>query len=90
MPKKIPIRQCVACRQHKEKPQLARIVRTSDGKVVYDGRGKVPGRGAYICKSTACLEKAIKSRALSRALDTPVEEELFETLRGQMKEADDG
>ena len=44
MPKKIPIRQCVACREHREKPLLARVVRTPEGAVVYDSRGKVPGR----------------------------------------------
>ena len=90
MPKKIPIRQCVACRIHAEKPHLARIVRTPEGAVIYDPRGKAAGRGAYICKQISCLEKAIKTRALSRALDTPVEEELFEALRAQMKEAGDG
>jgi len=90
MPKKIPIRQCVACRVHAEKPMLARIVRTPEGAVVYDPRGKVAGRGAYICKQVSCLEKAIKTKALSRALETPVEAELFEALRAQMKEAGDG
>ena len=53
MPKKIPIRQCVACREHREKPLLARVVRTPEGAVVYDSRGKVPGRGAYLCPSEA-------------------------------------
>jgi predicted RNA-binding protein YlxR (DUF448 family) len=86
MPKKIPIRQCVACREHREKSQLARIVRTPDGRVVYDGRGKIPGRGAYICRSVACLEKAVRSRALSRALEAEVGEELLAGLRRQMEE----
>ncbi len=90
MAKKIPVRQCVACREHREKPQLARIVRTPSGEVVYDAKGKVSGRGAYICKSVACLEKAIKSRALSRALEVPIPDEMFETLRLQMKEGGDG
>ena len=60
MPKKIPVRQCVACRQQKEKPQLARVTRTPDGKILYDPKGKVSGRGAYLCKSVSCLDKAIK------------------------------
>jgi predicted RNA-binding protein YlxR (DUF448 family) len=90
MPKKIPVRQCVACRAHKEKPELARVVRTPDGTVVYDPRGKVSGRGAYICRDVKCLEKAIKSRALSRALEAPIDESVFETLRAQMREAGDG
>ena len=74
MQKKIPIRQCVACREHREKPLLARVVRTPDGRVVYDGRGKVPGRGANLCRSTACLERAVRSRALSRALEIDIPE----------------
>jgi Predicted nucleic-acid-binding protein implicated in transcription termination len=86
MPKKIPIRQCVACRERREKPLLARVVRMPDGRVVYDGRGKVPGRGAYICRNVACLEKAVKTRALSRALEAEIGEELLTELRRQMEE----
>lgn len=86
MQKKIPIRQCVACREHREKPLLARVVRTPDGRVVYDGRGKVPGRGAYLCRSTACLERAVRSRALSRALEIDIPEEMFDVLRQQMEQ----
>ena len=83
MPKKIPVRQCVACRQQKEKPQLARVTRTPDGKILYDPKGKVSGRGAYLCKSVSCLDKAIKSRALSRALDWEIPDEVYQTLRQQ-------
>ena len=83
MPKKIPVRQCVACRQQKEKPQLARVTRTPDGKILYDPKGKVSGRGAYLCKSVSCLDKAIKSRALSRALDSEIPDEVYQTLRQQ-------
>lgn len=86
MPKKIPIRQCVACHERREKPLLARVVRMPDGRVVYDGRGKVPGRGAYICRNIACLEKAVKTRALSRALEAEIGEELLTELRRQMEE----
>jgi predicted RNA-binding protein YlxR (DUF448 family) len=86
MQKKIPIRQCVACREHREKPQLDRVVRKPDGQVVYDGRGKVPGRGAYLCRNVACLERAVRSKALSRALETDIPEEMFDTLRAQMEQ----
>ena len=86
MPKKIPIRQCVACREHREKPLLARVVRTPEGAVVYDSRGKLPGRGANLCPSEACLEKAVKSHALSRALETEITPEIYETLRQQCRE----
>ncbi|MBR5390410.1 MAG: YlxR family protein [Clostridia bacterium] len=89
MPKKIPIRQCVACREHREKPHLARIVRTPEGKAVYDARGKLPGKGAYICRSTACLERAIKSRALNRALEIEITPDVYDALRAQMEEDDE-
>lgn len=86
MAKKIPMRQCVTCREHIEKPLLARIVRTPQGDVVYDGKGKVSGRGAYICKNMACLEKAIKTKALQRALETEISDEIYDTLRRNMED----
>ena len=86
MPKKIPIRQCVACREHREKPLLARVVRTPGGEVVFAPGGRAPGGGAYLCRSPACLEKAVKSRALARALETDITPEIYETLRRQMEQ----
>lgn len=85
MPKKIPVRQCVACRQKKEKYALARVVRTPEGEVLYDAKGKISGRGAYICKDIKCLEKAVKSRALARALDCDIPDEAFEELKRQFE-----
>lgn len=90
MQKKKPVRQCVACRERKEKGQLVRVVRMPDGVIAVDTRGKMPGRGAYLCKEEACLEKAVKSRALQRALECEIPQDTLEALRRQMKEADDG
>ena len=67
--KKTPMRMCVACREMKPKRELIRIVRTPENEICADTTGRAAGRGAYICKSQACLEKAIKIRALERALD---------------------
>ena len=75
MQKKKPVRQCVACREKKEKGQLVRVVRMPDGVIAVDTRGKMPGRGAYLCKEEACLEKAVKSRALQRALECEIPQE---------------
>ena len=86
MPKKIPVRQCVACRQQKEKPQLARITRTPQGDIVYDPKGKAPGRGAYLCGKPECLKKARKSRAIERALSVSVPDEVYEQLEQQMEQ----
>jgi len=86
MPKKIPMRQCAACREKKEKYALARVVRTPAGEVLYDAKGKVSGRGAYICKDLKCLEKAVKSRALARALECDIPDEAFAELRRQFEQ----
>lgn len=85
MPKKIPLRQCVGCREHREKPQLVRVVRSPEGEIALDLRGKLPGRGAYICPDPQCLKRAVKSRALERALNVPIPPEVMETLAAQLE-----
>ena len=55
MPKKIPMRQCVGCREMKEKRALIRLVKPPEGPVSLDFKGKLPGRGAYVCPDPACL-----------------------------------
>ena len=67
MQKKIPMRRCVGCRVSRPKRELIRVVCSAEGRVELDTTGRLPGRGAYVCPSAACLEKAIKSRALERA-----------------------
>ena len=89
MPKKIPIRQCLGCREQKAKTELLRVVRSPEGSVSLDFRGKAPGRGAYICRSGECLKRAVRSRALERSLGAPIPEEGYERLREE-REAGDG
>ena len=86
MPKKIPMRQCLGCREHKQKKELIRVVRSPEGEVSLDFKGKMPGRGAYVCPQAACLAKARKSRALERAFDTALPPEVYEALEQQMEE----
>lgn len=86
MPKKIPMRQCVGCREMKPKKELIRVVRSPEGAVSLDFRGKLPGRGAYVCPDSACLARARKSRALERAFDSPLPPEVYAALESQMKE----
>ena len=83
MAKKIPMRMCVSCREMRPKKELTRVVRTPEGAVVIDPTGRANGRGAYLCLKAACLDKAIKSRALERALETKIEPETYDTLRAQ-------
>ncbi len=84
MPKKIPMRMCVGCREMHEKRELIRIVKSAEGMVSIDMRGKAPGRGAYICKKNDCLERAMKSRALERALEHRIEPDVYERLREEL------
>lgn len=85
MEKKIPMRQCVGCRAMRPKRELVRVVRSPEGEISVDLRGKKSGRGAYVCRDAGCLKKAIKSRALGRAFGVEVPEEIYETLRAQME-----
>ena len=82
MPKtrKIPMRMCVGCREMKEKRSLMRVVKSPEGAISFDRVGKAPGRGAYVCKSKECFEKAVKQRQLERALETRIDEAVFSQL----------
>lgn len=68
----------------KPKAELIRIVRTPDGRVLADSTGKASGRGAYVCRSSECLKKSIRSKALSRALEVPVGEDVLEALEKEI------
>ena len=73
-------RTCVACREESPKRALIRIVRSPAGAVFLDERGKLPGRGAYLCADRECLEKARKTKGLARALKTDIPEDLYDRL----------
>ena len=88
MPKKIPLRQCLGCREMKPKRELIRVVRSPEGEVSLDFGGKKPGRGAYVCPSPECLARVRKSRALERAFSAQLPAEVYEALELQMKEGD--
>lgn len=82
--KKIPMRRCLGCMESFPKKELIRVVRQPDGTVTIDHRGKVSGRGAYICRSTECLRKAEKARRLSRALECEIPEDVMDRLRDEL------
>lgn len=89
MPKKIPMRQCVGCREMKPKRELIRVVRSPEGEVSLDFKGKKPGRGAYVCPSPECLKRARKAKALERAFSAPLPPEVYEALEGQIQRGED-
>jgi uncharacterized protein len=80
MPKKIPLRMCVACRTMRPKRELIRLVASNSGDIALDPTGKKPGRGAYVCRSRTCLEQAIRGRKLDKGLKTKVSELVIAAL----------
>ena len=86
MAKKLPMRQCVGCREMKPKNQLIRIVRSPEGEISLDFRGKAPGRGVYVCPNGVCFQKARKSRGAERSLETAIPDEVYAALEERLKE----
>ena len=84
-PRKIPQRQCVGCRTMYDKRDLLRVVKSPEGEITLDASGKKSGRGAYVCRSAECLKKAQKSKALDRALEVTIPEEVYTALQQQME-----
>ena len=84
--RKIPIRQCLGCNEHKPKREMIRVVRLPDGGVVLDLVGKVSGRGAYICPSAACFKKAKKSGRIEHILECEISEELYSEMEQMIAE----
>ncbi len=79
---------CVACREMRAKKDLMRIVRTAEGELVLDLTGKLSGRGAYLCRDAACLNKAIKIRALERALEAPLNDTVKTAMESEIETHD--
>lgn len=88
MQKKIPMRQCVGCREMKPKKELIRAVKSPEGTISLDFKGKAPGRGAYVCPDPACLKRAIKAKSLERAFETAIPTEVYDALVAAMEEGD--
>lgn len=82
--KKIPMRQCMGCNEHKPKQELLRVVRSPENQVSLDFTGKKSGRGAYICRSVKCLQKARKSRRLDRILECEIPEEVYDAMEQEL------
>ena len=90
MQKKIPQRQCMGCRERREKRAMIRVVRTPEGEVTLDFSGKKNGRGAYLCPNPDCLKKAIRSKALDRSLEVAIPQEVYDRLEKEMEAGANG
>lgn len=83
--KKIPLRQCLGCGEMKSKKEMLRVIRTPEDTVVLDTTGKKNGRGAYVCMSGECLQKAMKNKGLERSLKMAIPREIYEELEKEWK-----
>ena len=82
--KKVPVRQCLGCNEHKPKAELIRVVRDPEGCISLDTRGKKSGRGAYICRNVSCLKKARRSKRIDRSLDVTIPEEVYDRMEREL------
>lgn len=80
--KRIPQRTCMGCNTSKNKDELIRIVKDKNENIFIDVSGKANGRGAYICNSVECLEKAIKNKRLEKCFEVKIDNKIYESLRG--------
>lgn len=83
-PRKIPMRQCLGCNEHKPKKELIRIVRSPEGVISLDLSGKKSGRGAYICRDLKCLKKARKSGRIAHNLECEISPQVYDTLEAEL------
>lgn len=84
MARKAPMRQCTGCREMKNKKEMLRVIKTPEGEIVLDATGKKNGRGAYLCFSRECLEKAVKSKGLERSLKVKIPDNVYEQLKEEL------
>lgn len=86
--KKIPMRKCTGCGEMKNKKELLRVIKTPESEIILDDTGRKNGRGAYICKSRACLQKARKNKGLERSLQTAIPDAVYDALEKEMEKFD--
>lgn len=87
--KKVPSRMCLGCREMKPKKELLRIVKNQAGEVSIDTSGKKPGRGAYICFNTLCLDNAKKARRIEKEFEIAIPPEVYQNLREEIDKIND-
>ena len=76
---------CLGCREHKDKKELVRVVRSPEGEVSVDLTGRKNGRGAYLCPCMDCFKKAVKGKGLERSFKMAIPKEVYESLEKEME-----
>ncbi|MBR2944862.1 MAG: YlxR family protein [Clostridia bacterium] len=89
MEKKVPLRKCLGCMSSFPKKDLVRVLKTPEGEVVIDLGGKKSGRGAYICKNSQCLKKALKAKRLQASLETEIPNTIIGELEKELNIANE-
>lgn len=84
--KKIPMRQCVGCKEMKNKREMMRVLKTAEGPIVIDTTGRKNGRGAYLCMTKDCLAKARKNKGLERSFKMSIPDEVYDKLEKEFDE----
>ncbi len=84
----MPLRQCIGCGEMKSKKEMLRVLKTTDDTIEIDATGRKNGRGAYLCPSTDCWKKAVKSKGLERSLKIAIPKEVYEMLEKEMEQFD--
>ncbi|MCI7804639.1 MAG: YlxR family protein [Oscillospiraceae bacterium] len=86
--KKIPMRMCLGCNEMKNKREMIRVVKSPEGEISLDFTGKKSGRGAYICKSRECFEKARKARRFEKSLSCKIDDSVYEVMEHEFTAED--
>lgn len=84
--KKVPQRKCVGCQEMKNKKDMIRILHTPEDELVIDATGRKNGRGAYLCFSMECFEKAVKSKGLERSLKMSISPAVYDSLKKEIEQ----
>lgn len=86
--KKIPMRMCLGCNEMKNKREMIRVVKSPEGEISLDFTGKKSGRGAYICRSRECFEKARKARRFEKSLSCKIDDSVYEVMEHEFTAED--
>ncbi len=85
MNKKIPQRQCVGCGENHDKKEMIRVIKNNEGEILLDDTGKKNGRGAYVCRNSECLKKAVRNKGLDRSFKMTIPQAVYNELLKEME-----
>lgn len=83
--KKVPMRKCTGCQEMRNKKELVRVLKTAEQEIIIDTSGRKNGRGAYICLSRDCFEKAVKNKGLERSLKMSIPQTVYDSLKREIE-----